>query len=547
MLYKQPAAAKYQKFQIPKNAGGTRDICAPLGAMKAVQRELATLLNECRAEIQMAAPRRPLSHGFREGLSIVTNAHNHTARRYVLNVDLADFFPTFNFGRVRGFFLKDKDFELHEKVATVLAQIACFENSLPQGSPCSPVIADMVAHLLDARMVGLAKTMRVTYSRYADDLSFSTNQKAFPPELAKPSALGSAAWVAGDALIKLVENAGFKLNPDKTRMQFRGSRQVVTGLTVNVKVNVSQAYWRSVRSMCHSLFATGEYYLPFPKPGSPPGTAPEPIQSTDVLAGVLSHAYYVKRKSGFAPEDAGEHTVFGQTIHRRFWFFRSFVDPTRPLVVCEGVTDNIYLRNAVRQLAATYPQLATQTPSGFKFGVALFSYDNLIHKILGLTGGIGPILKLIHGYKASLGAYKFRPLPHPVIILVDNDTALDAKTCASLKKNFGVDITHSSTAPFFHLTDNLYLVKTPLVGTLNMTCIEDLFDAATLAMTLDSKPFHRRKDFDSTKHIGKKPFATKIVAPNAATISWNGFAPLLDRIVAVLADYALKSAPGSPK
>lgn len=547
VLYKQHPALKYAKFKIPKKDGGTREISAPLGPLKAVQRELATLLNECRAEILETTKRAPLSHGFREDLSIVTNAHNHTARRYVLNVDLADFFPTFNFGRVRGFFLKDKDFELHEKVATVLAQIACFENSLPQGSPCSPVIADMIAHILDARLVGLAKRAKVTYSRYADDLSFSTNQKNFPEGLAKPLAAGSGVWVAGEDLVKKVEASGFKLNLAKTRMQFRGSRQMVTGLTVNAKVNVSQRYWRGIRSMCRALYTTGAYHLPSPRAGTPAGATPEKITNVNVLAGMLSYVHHVKRESGFAPDDEQNEIVFGHTDHERFWFFRSFVAPDRPLILCEGVTDNVYLRNAIRQKAAVFPQLAAKTPEGYKFAVALFAYDNLIHKILGITGGIGPILKLIHGYRKRLKAFKYRPFLHPVIIVVDNDTALNAKTCNALKKHFGVDITHASADDFFYLTNNLYLVKTPLVGTKAMTCIEDLFDDATLKKDLDGKVFHTEKEgFDASKHIGKKPFATKVIAPEAARISWDGFEPLLARIVAVLNDYAAKVAAGAP-
>lgn len=543
VLYKQPDAARYVKFEIPKKAGGTREICAPLGALKALQRELADLLNECRAEIQEATPRHPLSHGFREDLSIITNAQTHIVRRYVLNLDLADFFPTFNFGRVRGFFMKDKDFELNEKVATVLAQIACFENHLPQGSPCSPVIADMIAHVLDARLVGLAKKHRVTYSRYADDLTFSTNQKSFPVEIAKAGATPSDAWEVGEDLIKKIEASGFSVNPAKTRMQFRGSRQIVTGLTVNTKVNIPQHYWRSIRSMCRSLYQTGQYHLPAPKAGTPAGAPIEMLQSLDPLAGMLSHVYHVKRESGRLPDESRPHEVYGHSDHRRFWFYRSFVAPTRPLIVCEGVTDNVYLRHAIRAWAATYPQLGTMTAEGFKYGVALFSYTNLIHKILGITGGIGPVLSLVHGYRRMLGAYKHRPFEHPAIVLVDNDTALGQKTCNALKKHFGVDITHASTQPFFHLTHNLYLVKTPLVGTDPMSCIEDLFDAATKAIPHNGKVFHiEEKDFDPNVHIGKVDFATKVVTPNAATISWAGFQPLLDRIVAVLADHASKAA-----
>ena len=79
-----------------------------------------------------------MSHGFRRHYSIITNARRHKRRRYVLNLDLQDFFPSFSFGRVRGFFIHNNSFKLNEKVATIIAQIACHENVLPQGSPCSP-------------------------------------------------------------------------------------------------------------------------------------------------------------------------------------------------------------------------------------------------------------------------------------------------------------------------------------------------------------------------------------------------------------------------
>lgn len=513
--------------------------------MKAVQRELADLLNVCRDEIGKRHARRPLSHAYRAGLSIITNAQPHTARRFVFNIDLADFFPTFNFGRVRGFFLKDQDFSLNEKVATVLAQIACFENSLPQGSPCSPIIADMMAHVLDVRLVRLAKKTKIIYSRYADDLTFSTNQKIFPVNIALPDISDPGQWIVGEKLAKEIAGAGFVVNPLKTRMQFRGSRQMVTGLTVNTKVNVSQRYWRGLRSMCKALYNSGEYYLPLTKQEIANGAVPATTKSLEPLAGMLSHVYHIKSKSGHFPAGGGiKGAIYGQADHARFWFFRTFVVPRRPVILCEGATDNIYLRNAIKHLSANYPQMVTQTSTGYKFEVSLFSYENLIHRILGLTGGIGPILKLVHGYRASLKAYKYKPLSHPVILLVDNDTAIGGKVCGALKKHFGVSILHSSPEPFFHLAENLYIVKTPLVGGRAMTCIEDLFDPATLAIPLEGKIFHtEKKDFDPTKHVGKKPFAAKIVVPNAETISWNGFIPLLDRLCSAMSDYAAKRVP----
>lgn len=543
ILYKAPDTAKYKKFQIPKKSGGIREICAPLGGMKAVQRELATLLNVCRAEILEASPRPPISHGFREALSIITNAHIHTSRRYVLNVDLADFFPSFNFGRVRGFFLKDRDFALHEKVATVIAQIACFENRLPQGSPCSPVIADMIAHVLDMHLVRLAKKHRVTYSRYADDLTFSTNQRLFPEALAKAGATTVDPWVVGVELNARIVAAGFTVNAAKTRMQFKCSRQIVTGLTVNEKVNITQKYWRSVRSMCHSVYQTGTYHLPLEKAAGAAGVAPTPLTKLNPLIGMLGHIYNVKHKSGRFP-DPEKARVYGQADHARFWFYRLFVALEQPLLLCEGVTDNVYLRNAIARLPAYQPHLGAKGPNGFRYAVSFFNYSNQVHRIIGITGGYSPILSLIHSYKKKVVTYNNRPMRFPVIILIDNDTALSAKTCQALNKKFDVSISYLATDLFFHLTDNLYLVKTPAVTGKEMSCIEDLFDAVTKSKPIAGKTFQPEGDgFDKNHHFGKVIFAHKVVVPDAEKIPWKGFSPLLDRIVAVMKDYALKLAP----
>jgi RNA-directed DNA polymerase len=244
VLYKTLPDKKYVTFKIPKKNGDTRLICAPQGALKLLQRNLADLLYDCRSELEKEKPRRPISHGFRRSQSIFNNASMHKNRRYVLNLDLHDFFPTFNFGRVRGFFIKDREFAVPEKVATVIAQIACHENSLPQGSPCSPIIADVIAHILDVRLVQLVKTHKVAYSRYADDLTFSTNQKAFPAELATRDDGDGSEWQLSEPLVGVIERCGFTINPAKTRMQVHTSRQLVTGLTVNIKVNIPQDYYR---------------------------------------------------------------------------------------------------------------------------------------------------------------------------------------------------------------------------------------------------------------------------------------------------------------
>ena len=214
-----------------------------------VQRRVADILQDCVEEInKVKGLKDQISHGFKRKRSIVSNANKHRRKRYVFNVDLQDFFETINFGRVRGFFISDKNFALDPAVATVLAQIACHNNVLPQGSPCSPVISNLIGHVLDVALVKLASVSSCTYSRYADDLTFSTNERIFPASIAKREANPPDKWEAGDQLRAIVTRAGFTINQNKTRMQYRNSRQEVTGLVVNSKVNIRSDYRRSVRS-----------------------------------------------------------------------------------------------------------------------------------------------------------------------------------------------------------------------------------------------------------------------------------------------------------
>jgi len=220
ILYKQAEASKYKVFEIPKRNGGKRTIKAPIDALKLLQSRLSKLLQNCVDEINKEKNRKDrIAHGFKRKRSIITNARQHRHRHYLLNLDIEDFFPSINFGRVRGFFMKDRNFQLEKSGATVIAQIACHANSLPQGSPCSPVISNLIAHPMDVALVALASAVGCTYSRYADDLSFSTNKKEFPPQIAAPSDTDAHRWLPGEELRRLIEHGGFKINESKTHMQ----------------------------------------------------------------------------------------------------------------------------------------------------------------------------------------------------------------------------------------------------------------------------------------------------------------------------------------
>ena len=215
-LFAIPDAAKYHQFTIPKRSGGERSISAPNEHLKLLQRHLATRLYECVREIEEAQPNRKLiTHGFQKGRSIITNADRHRNRRHIFNIDIQDFFGAINFGRVRGFFIKDRAFMLQNEVATTIAQIACWQNGLPQGAPCSPVISNLVAHILDVQLLRMAKECRARYTRYADDITFSTNEREFPTKLAVRDIERPSVWTASPELSATIRRAGFEINPRK--------------------------------------------------------------------------------------------------------------------------------------------------------------------------------------------------------------------------------------------------------------------------------------------------------------------------------------------
>lgn len=530
ILYKIPPAQKYQTFEVPKKSGGSRTINAPTARLKSLQRSVADLLYRCTSEIDSETKLKRLSHAFRHSHSIVTNAYPHKNRRYVLNLDLKDFFPTFNFGRVRGFLQKNNAFLLHERVATILAQIACFGNELPQGSPCSPIISDIVGHILDVRLVKLAKTHKCTYTRYADDITFSTNQKIFPPSIASRSSDTPSEWQLGQELIRAITSADFAINYSKTRMQCRPSRQLVTGLTVNQKVNIRSDYYKAARAMCNHLFDTGTYFLP----GKDPIADRTP--SLKKLEGILSHIHFVK--NGSDPRTTAEKSsapTAARTLHKDFLFYKYFAQPSRPLVVCEGKTDSVYLKAAIQNLKSFHPKLAQISGQTCSHKLSFFNYSNLAHEILDIGGGTGGQVALIRDYENTLSKFKRAPLLHPVIVLIDNDSG-STPVFGIVRNKFKINPTINTTSPFYHLCHNLYLIKTPEKPPTGETMIESLFEPAVLNSNLDGKTFNLTNNNSASNEVGKTAFAD-FVRTNASKIKFDGFVDLLSRIVAVLDHY----------
>ena len=242
-LYINPKNKAYTQFKIPKKSGGHRTITAPQTSLKIIQYKLNQVFKS------IYKPKFS-TLGFATGKSILTNAQQHLKQGYILNLDIKDFFPSINFGRVRGL-LMAKPYDCTQEFATVLAQICCYNNELPQGSPCSPIISNMICARLDSQLQHLAIKNRCIYTRYADDITFSTSRSKFPQSLAYFSS-ESNNFIIGGSAKQIIEDNGFKINLSKVRLQSKYGHQEVTGITVNEKLNIDRKYIRNIRAILHA-------------------------------------------------------------------------------------------------------------------------------------------------------------------------------------------------------------------------------------------------------------------------------------------------------
>ena len=242
----------YHRYSIKKKTGGVRYISAPKPALKEAQ---GWVLENILGKLEAEAP----AHGFVPGRSIVTNAVCHTNKKVVVNLDLKDFFPSITFRRVKGLFRK---IGYSEHAATVLAllctepprvateldgkvyHVALGARVLPQGACTSPALTNLLCRRLDRRLSGLAARHGFTYTRYADDLTFSGDNTAAVGRLLR-------------SVRSIVTAEGFTEHPRKTLVMRRARRQEVTGVTVNVKPAVSRKEVRALRAILHNAAKHG--------------------------------------------------------------------------------------------------------------------------------------------------------------------------------------------------------------------------------------------------------------------------------------------------
>lgn len=237
---------RYRQFKIKKKSGGSRQITAP-------RNQSFMMLLQSVNEI-LKAMYTPSDHamGFTEQRSVVTNAAVHKSQNYVFNIDLKDFFPSVEQPRVWKR-LQLAPFFFPVAIANILAGLCSmreirkdtdgkntFIYILPQGAPTSPIITNMICDTLDRRLAGLAKRFGLHYTRYADDITFSSMHYVY-----------AESGEFRKELVRIISSQGFTINDAKTRLQKYGSRQEVTGIIVSEKLNVTKKYVREIRSLLY--------------------------------------------------------------------------------------------------------------------------------------------------------------------------------------------------------------------------------------------------------------------------------------------------------
>jgi RNA-directed DNA polymerase len=276
-----PASERYRTFTISKRGGSSRTIDAPCTQIKLLQEALLYRLNE------IYVPRVSV-HGFTSGRSIVTNARRHVGCRWLLNIDLQDFFPSIHVGRIIGLF-RAPPFSCEKEAAVTLAQICTLGGRLPQGAPTSPIISNMICFKMDRQILELAKAHRCTYTRYADDITVSTRLPDLPPVIVTQH---GGALSIGEELSLIIASARFQINAGKVRLQHHSHRLVVTGLKVNRFPNVRRRLISQIRAMLHAWKKFG-------------------LRAADAE---FAAKYDVRSRSPFSPPSAFRHVLLGKLL-----------------------------------------------------------------------------------------------------------------------------------------------------------------------------------------------------------------------------------------
>ena len=218
----------YRRFHIAKRSGGLRTIDEPLPSLKDIQR---WVLGNVLSRLTVSR----FAKGFVAGRDIKENARFHRAQPVVLSLDIRDFFPSIQRHRVYGIF---RSLGYSQEVSNILGRVCTRDNQLPQGAPTSPALSNLFARRIDRRLARYARSQKLRYTRYADDITLSGQLR--------PGAVISMVE-------RVLADEGLQLNHSKTRAMQQHQRQEVTGIVVNNKLDFPRDIRRRLRQATYYI------------------------------------------------------------------------------------------------------------------------------------------------------------------------------------------------------------------------------------------------------------------------------------------------------
>lgn len=527
ILYKLDPEKKYHSFQIPKKNGEMRNIDSPTNMLKDIQKRLSFALNTYYDNVCKENDiKRNVSTAFEKKKGIYDNARRHVNKKYVVSVDIKNFFPSFNFGRILNYFQKNKYFCLPYNVAVCISQLVCYNGYLPQGAPTSPLISNLIFQIVDSHIIKIAKEYKLTYTRYADDLTFSTNNRDFPNHL--------------DSFIKQLtsqlQKDGFEINPLKTRISYCNSKQKVTGLVVNKKVSIDSDYNSKLRGMLHRLYCTGKI-IENDKEFTP---------SLNVLEGKLSYIDWIEKINNSKSEQKGEKKTIHDFYHltkrekevQKFLFYKYFIANKQPVLITEGKTDILYIKAALKKFYQDYPSLVEKKGEKYIYKISFFKRKKKMTYFWHMSEGADGISNLYKNCFSNSELAKYFEKckcysKYATIMLFDNEEKNDKplKKMLNILKLTDEELAKFKSAFYCQVRGNyktLYLATIPKFNESENIEIEDLFDNETLSIEIDGRKFSK-KDEDIENFYNKDIFS-RYIFNNYTKINFDKFRPLLDYI-----------------
>lgn len=234
----------YITYQLPKKKSGIRIINAPIGKLKRLQKKLNYHLQGVYSILKPDCSKGFILHKKGDNLkaNIVENALQHVQKKYVLNMDLKDFFSSITDQRIYTIF-REAPFCFDTQIASALTYLVTTNECLPQGAPSSPILSNFACLSLDEKITTFSNQNNWNYTRYADDLTFSSNEAFTSVQI--------------DFIKQVLMQEGFEPNEKKFRVRTSNKKQLVTGLVVNEKVNINRKMLKKTRAILFDLRVNG--------------------------------------------------------------------------------------------------------------------------------------------------------------------------------------------------------------------------------------------------------------------------------------------------